>query len=79
MTYVNDSCSLAPECAQLFTLKTKSGKTRYYLTTVGQLCRVPDAEIVCVLVFNFSDIQATRECEVVEVELQKHGLLHSGL
>ncbi|KAF7660174.1 hypothetical protein LDENG_00286820 [Lucifuga dentata] len=25
VTYVNDSCSLAPECRQLFTLKTKSG------------------------------------------------------
>lgn len=26
VTYVNDSCSLAPECRQVFTLKTKSGK-----------------------------------------------------
>uniref|UniRef100_A0A7N8WQT2 Leucyl/cystinyl aminopeptidase n=1 Tax=Mastacembelus armatus TaxID=205130 RepID=A0A7N8WQT2_9TELE len=25
VTYVNDSCSLAPECRQVFTLKTKSG------------------------------------------------------
>ncbi|KAM7416423.1 hypothetical protein PAMA_018469 [Pampus argenteus] len=25
VTYVNDSCSLAPECKQVFTLKTKSG------------------------------------------------------
>ncbi|XP_054628262.1 leucyl-cystinyl aminopeptidase isoform X2 [Dunckerocampus dactyliophorus] len=25
VTYVNDSCSLSPECAQLFTLSTKSG------------------------------------------------------
>nr|XP_020450130.1 leucyl-cystinyl aminopeptidase [Monopterus albus] len=25
VTYVNDSCSLAPECRQMFTLKTKSG------------------------------------------------------
>lgn len=27
VTYVNDSCSVAPECRQMFTLKTKSGKT----------------------------------------------------
>uniref|UniRef100_A0A667YBT8 Aminopeptidase n=1 Tax=Myripristis murdjan TaxID=586833 RepID=A0A667YBT8_9TELE len=27
VTYVNDSCSLEPECKQLFTLKTASGKT----------------------------------------------------
>lgn len=26
VTYVNDSCSLAPECRQVFTLKNKSGK-----------------------------------------------------
>lgn len=28
VTYVNDSCSLAPECRQMFTLKTKTGKTQ---------------------------------------------------
>uniref|UniRef100_A0A8C4IAP1 Leucyl/cystinyl aminopeptidase n=1 Tax=Dicentrarchus labrax TaxID=13489 RepID=A0A8C4IAP1_DICLA len=28
VTYVSDNCSLAPECRQLFTLKTKSGKTQ---------------------------------------------------
>ncbi|XP_023262218.1 endoplasmic reticulum aminopeptidase 1-like [Seriola lalandi dorsalis] len=27
VTYVNDSCSLAPECRQVFTLKNKTGKT----------------------------------------------------
>lgn len=27
VTYVNDSCSLGPECRQVFTLKTKSGET----------------------------------------------------
>ncbi|XP_047448028.1 leucyl-cystinyl aminopeptidase [Mugil cephalus] len=28
VTYVNDSCSLAPECRQLFTLKNKSGSLK---------------------------------------------------
>lgn len=28
VTYVNDSCSLAPECRQLFNLNNKSGKTQ---------------------------------------------------
>uniref|UniRef100_A0A672ZX82 Aminopeptidase n=1 Tax=Sphaeramia orbicularis TaxID=375764 RepID=A0A672ZX82_9TELE len=27
VTYINDTCSLAPDCKQVFTLKTKSGKT----------------------------------------------------
>ncbi|KAM3868241.1 leucyl-cystinyl aminopeptidase [Diretmus argenteus] len=28
VTYVNDSCSMAPECSQVFTLKTKSGSLK---------------------------------------------------
>lgn len=30
VTFVNDSCSLAPECRQLYTLKTKTGKTQRF-------------------------------------------------
>lgn len=36
VTYVKDSCSSGPECTQLFTLKTKSGKDP---TTLGQMGR----------------------------------------
>lgn len=38
VTYVNDSCSLAPDCRQVFTLESKTGKI-YKTPTFPRKCR----------------------------------------
>lgn len=54
VTYVNDSCSLAPECRQVFTLKTKSGKSQvfiFYIKSQNLGCNVKLYIFGCVYVF----------------------------